>query len=214
MKTCCRQQFSCKLFASHIHCTVCCRSAVNAQSGSMTTVAGIFTGNNFSTFLSVKSLAFSALTLLVGWQEGHPACKKPSGGVLAWLSVWSEVQNCIWPSWCHCHSPSLASVKSGLVLPFWHRLTRVVPEKGPLNVYVCVCVCVFKCRVYVNYCTCDANCNLCGKVVHIAVFKCDSELNWTGLAARRSEHIQNYSSVQSRQCGPVLFCVFCWNGGF
>ena len=41
--------------------------------------------------------AFSALTLLVGRQEGHPACKKLSGGVLAWLSVWSEVQTCIWP---------------------------------------------------------------------------------------------------------------------
>jgi len=27
--------------------------------------------------------AFSALTLLVGRQEGHPACKKQSGGVLA-----------------------------------------------------------------------------------------------------------------------------------
>jgi len=26
--------------------------------------------------------AFSALTLLVGRQEGHPACKKLSGGVL------------------------------------------------------------------------------------------------------------------------------------
>jgi len=46
----------------------------------------------------VVLLAFSALTLLVGWQEGHPACKKQSGGVLAWLSVWSEVQTCIWPS--------------------------------------------------------------------------------------------------------------------
>jgi len=34
----------------------------------------------------------SALTLLVGRQEGHPACKKLSGGVLALLSVWSEVQ--------------------------------------------------------------------------------------------------------------------------
>jgi len=41
--------------------------------------------------------AFSALTLLVGRQEGHPACKKLSGGVLAWLSVWSELQTCIWP---------------------------------------------------------------------------------------------------------------------
>jgi len=39
------------------------------------------------------AIAFSALMLLVGWQEGHPACKKLSGGyVLAWLSVWSEVQ--------------------------------------------------------------------------------------------------------------------------
>jgi len=42
-------------------------------------------------------VAFSALTPLVGWQEGHPACKKLSGGLLAWLSVWSEVQTCIWP---------------------------------------------------------------------------------------------------------------------
>jgi len=43
-------------------------------------------------------VAFSALTLLVGWQEGHPAFKQLSGGVLAWLSVWSEVQTCIRPS--------------------------------------------------------------------------------------------------------------------
>jgi len=42
-----------------------------------------------------KYLAFSALTLLVGRQEGHPACKKLSGGMLAWLSVWSEMQTCI-----------------------------------------------------------------------------------------------------------------------
>jgi len=35
---------------------------------------------------------------LVGRQEGHPACKKLSGGVLAWLSAWGEVQTCIRPS--------------------------------------------------------------------------------------------------------------------
>ena len=29
----------------------------------------------------------SALTLLVGWQEGPAVCKKLSGEVLAWLSV-------------------------------------------------------------------------------------------------------------------------------
>ena len=58
--------------------------------------------------------------------------------MLAWVSVWSEVQTCIWPRGCHCHSLSLASVKSRLVLPFWYRLSRVVPEKGPLNGCVCV----------------------------------------------------------------------------
>jgi len=35
---------------------------------------------------SLVLFAFSALTLLVRQQEGHPACKKSSGGVLAWLS--------------------------------------------------------------------------------------------------------------------------------
>ena len=60
--------------------------------------------------------------------------------MLAWLSVWSTVQTCIWSSWCHCHSLSLASVKSRLVLPFWYWLTRVVPDKRPLN----RCVCVFQ----------------------------------------------------------------------
>ena len=77
--------------------------------------------------------------LLVGRQEKHPACKKLSGGVLAWLSVWREVQTCIWPSRCHCHSLFLAPVKSRLVLPLWDRLTWVVPDKGPLNGCVCVC---------------------------------------------------------------------------
>jgi len=51
----------------------------------------------------------------------------------------TNVQTFIWPSWCHCHSLSLASVKFRLVLPFSYRLTWVVPEKGPLN----GCVCVF-----------------------------------------------------------------------
>jgi len=35
--------------------------------------------------------AFSALTLLIGYQEEHPACKKLSDEVLAWLSVWNEL---------------------------------------------------------------------------------------------------------------------------
>ena len=78
------------------------------------------------------------------WLGGRKGIRpvKNSGGVLAWLSVWSEVQTCICSCWCHCHSLCLASVKSRLVLPFWYRLTRVVPDKGPLNRCLCVCVCV------------------------------------------------------------------------
>ena len=69
----------------------------------------------------------------LGGRKGIQPVKKLSGGVLAWLSVWSEMQTCIWPSWCHCYSLSLASVKSRLVL----LPTRVVPDKKPLNVCVC-----------------------------------------------------------------------------
>jgi len=75
------------------------------------------------------NFAFSALMLLVWQQEGHLACKKLTGGIVAWLSVCSKVQICIWPSWCHCRSTISCSSKSRLVLPFWYRLTRVVPDK-------------------------------------------------------------------------------------
>ena len=90
--------------------------------------------------------SFSALLLLVGCQEGHPACKKLSGGVVAWLSVWSELQTCIWPSWCHCLSLSLASVKSRLVY-LWYRLTRVVLDKLPLSGCVCAVNTAYLCTV-------------------------------------------------------------------
>jgi len=46
-------------------------------------------------------------------------------------------------------------VKSRLVLPFWYRLTQVVPEKGPLNVCVRVRVRVrVHVRVRVRVCVC------------------------------------------------------------
>jgi len=49
--------------------------------------------------ISIHYFAVIALTLLVGRQEEHPARKKLSDGVLAWLSVWSVMQMiCIWSS--------------------------------------------------------------------------------------------------------------------
>jgi len=59
-------------------------------------------GSILSSYKHVKELieygnelvfnVFSALMILIGQQEGHPACKKLSGEVLALLSVWSEMQ--------------------------------------------------------------------------------------------------------------------------
>ena len=47
-----------------------------------------------------QQVVFSALTLLVEQQEGHPACKNLSGGVLEWLSVCSnKMQLGKWQSW-------------------------------------------------------------------------------------------------------------------
>jgi len=76
--------------------------------------------------------AFSALTLLVGRQEGHPACKKTKW----WGADLYTAQLMPLPLTASCFS------KIQMVLPFWYRLTRVVPNKGPLNGCVIVLVVV------------------------------------------------------------------------
>ena len=82
--------------------------------------------------------AFSALTLLVGW---HVKTEWWGAGMVICLQRGADLHMAqLIPL-----PLSLASVKSRLVLPFWYRLTWVVPEKGPLNVCVCVCVCVRAC---------------------------------------------------------------------
>ena len=85
-------------------------------------------------------LDFSALMLLVGRQEGHPACKKLEwwdAGVVICLVRGADLhmaQLMPLPLTVFCFS------KIQIGLPFWYRPTRVVPEKGPLNGCVCVCV--------------------------------------------------------------------------
>ena len=148
-----------------------------------------------------------------GCQEGHPACKKLSGRVLAWLSVWSEMQTCMWPSWCRCHLLSLASVKSRLVLPFWYRLTWVVLEKGPM----CVCrlFCVFSvCACLSSFCQVWlALCDLllcrweacCGLAVHCQL---DWHVDWVHTGTSRQVRTgKNHWRVCRRSAGQSLGTV-------
>ena len=77
--------------------------------------------------------------LLVKLQEGHLACKKLSGGTLAWLSVWTEVHLCM-AQWMPLPLTVSCSSKSRMVLPFWCRLNRVVPDKIQNSRKTIVCV--------------------------------------------------------------------------
>ena len=72
----------------------------------------------------------------LGGRKGIRPVKKLSGEVLAWLSVWSEVQTCIWHSWCHCHSFSCFR----LILPFWESSQRTLSNEcvSPWNSHVTV----------------------------------------------------------------------------
>jgi len=64
------------------------------------------------------SLTFSALTLLVGRQEGHLACKKLEWWDSGMVICLGSGEICIWPSRCHCHSLFLAPVN-----PDWFYLS-------------------------------------------------------------------------------------------
>jgi len=95
-----------------------------------------------SNFKSIchRNNAFSALTLLVGRQEGHAVCKKLSGGVLAWLSCLEQdadlhmAQLMPLPLTVSCFS------KIQIGFTFLVPAHPGSPGKGPLNgcVYVCV----------------------------------------------------------------------------
>ena len=70
-------------------------------------------------------VVFSALTLLVGWQEGYPDCKKtewrdagPADATALTVSCFSKIQ---------------------IGFTFLVLAHRVVPDRGPLNGCVCVC---------------------------------------------------------------------------
>jgi len=69
--------------------------------------------------------AFNALTLLVGWQEGHPACKKTKwwgAGVVICLERGADLHmahQMTLPLTVPCFS------KIQIFLPFWYRKEKM-----------------------------------------------------------------------------------------
>jgi len=94
-----------------------------------------------------KQNAFSALMLLVGRQEGHPACK--NWVVRYWRGYLSGVR-CKWFAYGPADATAIPSSRSGKIqngLPFWCRLTQVVLEKAIKQTDVIVVVVVV---IYTN----------------------------------------------------------------
>ena len=95
-----------------------------------------FTSSLTSIYSPNIQLAFSALTLLVGREEVHPASayKKLSDEVLAWLYVWRKVwMICTWSSWCHCHPIISRLIKIQISLTFLVLVYPFCPGKGAVK---------------------------------------------------------------------------------
>ena len=80
------------------------------------------------------------------------------GGMLTWSCVWVKVQICIWPSYWHCYSLSLAPVNSD-----WFYLSvagspgqsQTKSKRAVKRLCVCACVCAYvhvaKCRYWCQF---------------------------------------------------------------
>ena len=82
----------------------------------------------FRFICGLLAFAFSALTLLVGCQEGHPARKNLTDEVLAWLSSGAKCLRMVQLMPQLPHHVCFSKIQNGL--SFWYRLTRVAPDKG------------------------------------------------------------------------------------
>ena len=133
--------------------------------------------------------AFSALTLLVGRWKGIRPVKN-------W--VWCAVVVVCLELGADLHMAQLMSLpltvscfsKTRLVLPFWYRLTWVVPDKGPLN--VCVCLCVYTSMQW--YCAADAVAR---------------QLTWRKSMTYSSPTLWNSQSVVLRLINLLPFWLVC-----
>jgi len=89
-----------------------------------------------------QSIQNTIYIILAGRPSGLQ--KDLSDEVLAWLSVWSEVQMiCIWSNSCHCHPIISCFIKIQIGLTLLVPAYPGCPEKRPLNGCLFVCLCIY-----------------------------------------------------------------------
>ena len=92
---------------------------------------GFFTPLNLTSVLCLPSVLWRCW--LGGMEVIRPVKTERWGaGMVTYLRQGAEMHTS-WPGWRHYYSLSLAPVNPDWFLPFWYQLTRVVPDKGPLN---------------------------------------------------------------------------------
>jgi len=101
-------------------------------------------------WLGVHAIRWTFIWLMPWWPMCWIKCRSLIHCLNHWavacsVSLWIYlllllVQTCIWPSWCHCHSLSLASVKSRLVFTFLVLAHLGSPGKRAVK-RVCVRMC-------------------------------------------------------------------------
>jgi len=110
----------------------------------------------------------------------------------------------------HSKTPSiLASLKSRLVLPFWYRLTQVVPEKRPLN----------GCRSSSSMQTTYVLWRLCMYSMSVCLYQTDCHISslWFVETAKMASKLLKFlvKSLQEYRCSWVLsesieLCRWSW----
>jgi len=148
-----------------------------------------------------RSLYVSALTLLLGCQEEHPACKKFGDEMLEWIFVWSEVQIICW---CHCHPIISHFIIIILFYPFWCQLIQVVLEKRLLNGWVlCVIILCGSNNCFLEY----SGFSICS---HFLVFRRMQQLLSCEVTLTVGREVLSYYGVKLWACVSFLHaCTKC-----
>ena len=149
----------------------------------------------------LDTITFSALTLLVGRQEGHPACKKTERWGVGMVICLERGADLHMAQLIPLPSLSLASVKSRSVLPFWYQLTQVVPGRRPLNGCVCSSSVV---------CPCSPDESLAGEMPAVLSVKMIDVTSVCAVSCRRGWQTNRPSSQSSTDADQHRRRRCCW----